>query len=77
MKAESGAGELVCYRDGKYVAVAGSTGYLWLESEYVKQNGLEDMIDISYYRKLADEAVEAIEKYIPFENFISNEEVPF
>lgn len=77
MKAESGAGELVCYRDGKYVSVAGSTGYLWLESEYVKQNGLENAIDISYYRKLADEAVEAIEKYIPFENFISNEEVPF
>lgn len=52
----------VLYRnaDNKYYAVAGTKGYRWLESEIVKELNKQDMIDISYYDALANEAIETI-----------------
>lgn len=55
--------------NGKYNAAAGTKGYKWLESETVLTNGLEDKIDISYYEKLAEEAVKAINNYGNFNMF--------
>lgn len=62
----------------KYDSVTGTlkpdkTPYRWLESEAVKLLGKEDDIDKSYYRKLVDDAVEAISQYGDFERFVSDE----
>lgn len=62
----------------KYDSVTGTlkpdkTPYRWLESEAVKLLGKEDDIDKSYYRKLVDDAVEAISQYGDFERFVADE----
>lgn len=58
-------------KDGsiKYDAVTGTKGYRWMEADMVKDLGYEERIDMSYYKRLADEAKEAINKYIDFEYF--------
>lgn len=71
VKSGSGGGVLVCDRDGKKDSVAGTKGYRWLESEMVEKLSLEDSIDKSYYRKLADEARDAINEYGDFEAFVA------
>jgi hypothetical protein len=67
----SGAGELLRFDNGKYSAVTGTKGYRWMESETVKQLGLFDSIDKSYYTTLVDEAVKDISQYTDFEWFVS------
>lgn len=62
----------------KYDSVTGTlkpdkTPYRWLEAEAVKLLGKEDDIDKSYYRKLVDDAVEAISQYGDFERFVADE----
>lgn len=57
--------------EDKYDAVSGSKGFKWLESELVKNLDKQDCIDISYYNKLADTAIETIEKFGNFEEFVS------
>jgi hypothetical protein len=72
-------------KDGnvKYDSVTGAKDYLWLESEYVKENHLENDIDYSYYDRLADEAKKHISEFGDFDAFVSgepivvNEECPF
>ena len=56
----------------KYGAATGTKGYNWLESEVVKTLGKEDDIDKSYYRKLVDDAIDAIAKYGDVEWFVSD-----
>ena len=65
----------ILYRkaDDKYYAVTGTKGYRWLESEMVKELGKEGDIDLSYYDKLVDAAVESISKYGDFEWFVSDD----
>lgn len=65
----------ILYRkaDNKYYAVTGTKGYRWLESEMVKELGKEGDIDLSYYDKLVDAAVESISKYGDFEWFVSDD----
>lgn len=67
-------------KDGstKYDSVTGTlkpddTPYRWLEAEAVKTLGKEDDIDKSYYRKLVDDAVDAISEYGDFERFVADE----
>lgn len=67
-------------KDGtiKYDSVTGTLRpdkipYRWLESEVVKTLGKEGDIDKSYYRSLADKAIEAISEYTDFERFVSDE----
>lgn len=69
----SGGGVLYRVNDGKNYAASGSTGYRWLESETMKLNGMEDMIDKSFYQKLADDAIEEISKYGDYDWFVSDE----
>lgn len=75
MKPGCGGGELLREKDGKYYSATGAKGYLWMESEVlrnasnVKPDLLED-IDISYYDKLCDDAKDAINKYGDFEIFV-------
>lgn len=62
----------------KYTSVTGTlkpdkTPYRWLEAEAVKLLGKEDDIDKSYYRRLVDDAVDAISQYGDFERFVADE----
>lgn len=71
-------GRLVRKNGEKYYAVTGTKKpngdpYLWLESETVKLLKLEDDVDVSYYHRLADEAIKTICKYGDFEMFVSDE----
>ena len=72
IKAGCGGGELL--REGKeegsYGAVNGTKGYRWLESEVVRTLGKEDCIDKTYYKELADKAVDDINKLGDFESFV-------
>ena len=68
----SNGGLLLRYVDvDKYSSAVGAKGYRWLESEAIKNNNLEKNIDISYYKKLADEAKDEISQYGDFEWFTS------
>lgn len=69
-----GCGGGVLYREseGKYFAVTGTTGYRWMEAEMVKSLHKENDIDISYYERLCDEAVKAIETYGDFNMFVNS-----
>lgn len=55
-----GGGLMVRIKDGKADAVTGTKGYRWLEAEDVRDKGLEDAIDRSYYDDLVDKAARAI-----------------
>lgn len=62
----------------KYDSVTGTlkadkTPYRWLEAEFVRALGKEELIDKSYYRKLADDAVDAIKQFGDFERFVADE----
>jgi hypothetical protein len=65
----SGGGTLYRVNDGKYYAVSGTKGHLWLEADVAK---LKDdlQIDMSYFNKLKDTAIGAIEQFGSFEEFV-------
>jgi hypothetical protein len=65
-----GGGTLYRVKEERYYAVAGTKGYKWMDAEVAK--GLPDLqIDMSYFEKLKDEAVKAIEQFGSFEEFVS------
>lgn len=61
----------------KYGAATGAKGYRWLEAEMVEVLGKEDDIDRGYYDRLVDDAVETISSYGDFEQFASDDDIPF
>lgn len=63
-------GRLLREKDGKYYSATGTKGYEWKEAETVKQLELFDQINMSYFDKLADDAVETIEQFGSFEEFV-------
>lgn len=65
IKPGCGGAELLCNRDGKYVAVAGTTGYRFREYAYVVANHLEDEIDMSYYDNMCNELKDDISATVP------------
>lgn len=67
-----GGGELYRIDNNKPYAAAGSTGYRWVESDTIR-GANEDAIDISFYQKLADDAVATISEYGDFEWFVSDD----
>ena len=72
MKPGTGAGLLM--RDagnGKYAAATGTSGHRWLESEDVLTLKLENMVDDSYFRKLADAAISHISQFGDFYEFVN------
>ena len=77
IKPGNGAGLLMRDQNGKYYAVTGSSGYRWLESEMVKNAGIEDQIDRRYYDALVDAAIDTMAQYGDVEWFRSDEPVPF
>lgn len=63
----SGGGVLYRYKDEKYYAVSGTKGYIWMQAEAAKPDGI-DVIDTAYAEALANSAREAIEKHGDFED---------
>lgn len=57
----------------KYDSANGAKGYLWMESEMVKELGKESEIDRSYYDKLVTNAVRDICVFGDFEWFVSDD----
>jgi hypothetical protein len=70
IKPGCGGALLMREKDGKYNAATGTKGYRWMESKMVKENGLEDKVDISYYARLVDDAKAAIAEYGDVDEFI-------
>lgn len=78
IKEGNGGGSLVRQNVGKdgvvkYNSVGGAKGYLWMESEMVKELGKESDIDRSYYDAMVDEAAQAISQYGDLEWFVSDD----
>lgn len=69
IKKGKGGGELLRKKGDKYNAVTGTKGYRWLEAEMVKELNKEEDIDISYYKRLVDKAVDKISNFGDFEWF--------
>lgn len=63
-----GGGTLYRVNEDKYYAVAGTKGHLWIDAE-IAQNMQDLKIDMSYFDKLKDAAVSAIEKFGSFAKF--------
>lgn len=63
-------GTLYRVNEGKNFAAAGTKGYLWMESEMVKELGKEDDIDLSYYENMAQEALKDIVVYGDYVDFL-------
>lgn len=69
----SGGGRIFRVHDGKYYAVARTKGHLWIDAPLAKnRDDLE--IDMTYFDKLRDEAIAAIEQFGSFEEFVSQDE---
>lgn len=74
VKPDCGGGTLVRDKDGKYYAATGTKGYLWAEAEVIRQSGkkVEDVVDMSYFRALVDDALATIGKFGDAEAFIDD-----
>lgn len=62
----------------KFSAVVGTKKntkdvYRWMETEMIKNLYLQDKIDVSYYNRLVDDAIDTISKFGDFEMFVSGE----
>ena len=68
-----GGGKLYRVHEDKFYAVSGTKGHLWMEADVAIEAGEHDnlVIDMSYFEKLKDDAVKAIEKFGSFESFVS------
>lgn len=77
---KTGGKELVSSRvvngEEKFNSVTGTKGYLWLESEYVREHHLEKDIDYSYYDKLVIDATMDISIYGDIDLFTTAEVLP-
>lgn len=71
-----GAGELMRSKDDKFYAAGGTKGRRWMEAEVVKANGLEDKIDISYFRATVDNAIDDLSKFGDVEWFLDEDLMP-
>lgn len=68
-----GGGELVVKRgDDKYDSATGAKGFRWKEAEVVIEDKLDSEIDIGYFRRLTDKAVDTISEFGDFEWFVSD-----
>ena len=71
VKPGCGGGLLMREKDGKYYAVGGTSGYRWLEAE-TTHDRLEEIVDMRYFQELDDTAIEAINQYGDFNDFVSD-----
>ena len=71
-----GGGELKVKRGDKYVAVSGTKGWMWMESEDVVKLHKEEDIDMEYFDKMCSSVVEHINEYGNFEDFVMGSSEP-
>lgn len=65
-----GGGKLYRVHEDKYYAVSGTKGWFWIDAELARQR--DDLkIDMSYFEKLKDDAIKAIEKFGSFKELVS------
>lgn len=61
--------------NGKYAYASDAKGYRWLESivakMLIKDDKFDEVVDMRFYRRLVDNAIEAISEYGDFESFIA------
>jgi hypothetical protein len=67
----TGGGKLIRIDGDKQGAVSGTKDYFWKEAVVVKDLGLEDDIDMSYFEKLKETAVKALANFGDVDEFIS------
>lgn len=70
IKEGCGGGLLMREKDGKYSYATGTKGYRWLESEVVRDNKQEADIDRGYFIQLANDAIDTIDQYVDFYEFV-------
>lgn len=63
VKEGTGGGLLLRGKNGQYHAAGGTKGYYWREAVVVKELGLEDTVDMTYYQKLVDAALKNISQF--------------
>lgn len=64
MEEAAGGGYLMREKEpGVYMSATGAKGHRWMESEMVKELGLQKRIDHSYFKNLVDKAIENLGKY--------------
>lgn len=63
VRKDTGGGLLLRGKNGQFHAATGAKGYHWREAVVVRELGLEDTIDMTYYQRLADAALENLSKY--------------
>lgn len=70
---EEGGGTLYRVFEDKYYAVSATKGYRWAEADAAIEEGVKDelKIDMTYFEKLKDDAIQTIEKFGSFEAFVS------
>jgi hypothetical protein len=56
-------------KDEKFYAVTGTKGYQWIEASTAKDFNLYQDVDMRYFESLAEDAIEAIEKFGSFKEF--------
>lgn len=71
VKEGTGGGVLLRKKDDKFHAVGGTKGFFWREAAQVKELGLEEDVDIAYFRRLVDAAIKNISQYGDIEQFRS------
>lgn len=64
-------GYLYRVKNDKYYAVAGTSGYCWLETEYAMGKYGTECINMDYYSDMADQAIADISKYVDFDWFVN------
>lgn len=85
---EGYGGNLLRVKGNKRSAVTKTKGYLWNEADVIREH--PERLDYDYYRNECDKAIDTINKYYPFEEFVncnptdfmfipegSKEELPF
>jgi hypothetical protein len=63
MEPGTGGGILLREKDGKFYAATGTKGWFWLEAEMVQTLKLENNIEIKYFERLVDDAIDTIKKF--------------
>jgi hypothetical protein len=71
VKEGTGGGRLMRGKEGIFHSASGAKGYFWKEASSVRDLGLDDNVDMTYFTRLADEAIENVSKFGDFEWFTS------
>lgn len=66
-------GRLLRIKDDKSYAVTGTKGYRWVEREIAqnREEPYEEFVDFSYFEKLKDDAMAAIDYYVSIDKFLA------